>query len=203
MKSADQIKVIVLSLVAVVVMVGIIAIVSLQTTKAASSHGGKHATEEHATEEHATEEHATEEHATEEHATEEHATEEHATEELAIEELATEEHATEEHATVATVAGNPENGSKVFLARTCNACHKISSLEGALGALGPALDGVGTRSATRKPGMDAMDYLKESIEKPDAYLVEGYQNIMTAGLKDQMSDDEYKDLLAYLMSLKS
>lgn len=104
---------------------------------------------------------------------------------------------------VASMAGNPENGAKVFMGKTCNVCHKVSTLEGAVGALGPVLDGIGTQAATRKAGLDAMAYLKESIEKPDAYLVEGYQNIMTPGLKEQMNDEEYQDLLAYLMSLKS
>lgn len=124
-------------------------------------------------------------------------------------EMATEEHGdehSEEHAEadakVAAVAGNPENGAKVFMSKTCNACHKISSLEGAVGALGPALDGIAKTAATRKEGMDAMAYIKESIEKPDAHLVDGFQNIMTPGLRDQMSDEEYQDLLAYLMTLK-
>ena len=170
MKPADQMKVIVLSLIAVVVMVAAIAFVSIQTTKAAASHGGGHATEEHATEEHATEEHATEEHATEEH--------------------------------VATVSGNPENGAKVFMAKTCNACHKIASLDGAVGAVGPALDGIATLAATRKEGLDAVAYLKEAIENPGAHLVDGYPNMMPAGLNASMSADEYQDLIAYLMSLK-
>ena len=107
-----------------------------------------------------------------------------------------------EESEVVAVAGNPENGAKVFMSKTCNACHKITTLEGAVGALGPALDDVGTVAATRKEGMDAVAYLKESIEKPDAFLVEGFQNVMTPGLHEQMSAEEYQDLIAYLMSLK-
>jgi cytochrome c2 len=99
--------------------------------------------------------------------------------------------------------GNAEGGPQVFIARGCTACHAIKSLPEAKGNIGPALDGVGERAATRVEGLDAMAYLKQSIEQPDAYLVEGYQNMMVKGLHSQMSPQEYADLLAYLMSLKS
>lgn len=99
-------------------------------------------------------------------------------------------------------AGHAENGAQVFIARGCTACHAISSLPEAKGAIGPALDGIAERAATRVEGLDAMAYLKQSIEEPEAYLVEGYANMMVKGLNEQMSPQEYADLLAYLMSLK-
>ncbi len=100
-------------------------------------------------------------------------------------------------------AGNAEAGPQVFIARGCTACHAIQSLPEAKGTIGPALDGIGERAATRVEGLDAMAYLKQSIEEPEAYLVEGYTNMMVKGLNAQMSPQEYADLLAYLMSLKS
>lgn len=99
--------------------------------------------------------------------------------------------------------GNAEAGPQVFIAKGCTACHVIKSLPEAVGAVGPALDGIGERAATRVAGLDAMGYLKQSIEDPEAYLVEGYQNMMVKGLNAQMSPQEYADLLAYMMSLKS
>lgn len=99
--------------------------------------------------------------------------------------------------------GNAEAGPQVFIARGCTACHAIQSLPEAKGTIGPALDGIGERAGSRVEGLDAMAYLKQSIEEPEAYLVEGYTNMMVKGLNAQMSPQEYADLLAYLLSLKS
>lgn len=105
--------------------------------------------------------------------------------------------------TSALPVGKVEAGPQVFIARGCTACHAIQSLPEAKGTIGPALDGIGERAAGRVNGLDAMTYLKQSIEEPEAYLVEGYTNMMVKGLHAQMSPQEYADLLAYLLSLKS
>ncbi|MGE3725210.1 MAG: cytochrome c family protein, partial [Candidatus Sericytochromatia bacterium] len=155
-----------------------------------------------------TEEHAapkTEEHAapkTEEHAapkTEEHAapkTEEHAAPK-------TEEHAapkTEEHATKTAASGDVKAGAQVFKTKTCTTCHAVSSVEGAVGTIGPKLDGLGKTAATRVAGKDAVTYIKESIENPTAFVVNGFAPSMPP-LKSTMSDKEYQDLVAFLASL--
>ncbi len=99
--------------------------------------------------------------------------------------------------------GNAEAGPQVFIAKGCTACHAISGLPEAKGQIGPVLDGIGTTAASRVEGLDAEGYLKQSIEEPGAYVVEGYQNLMAKGLRDQMSEQEYADLMAYLLTLKS
>jgi len=102
----------------------------------------------------------------------------------------------------AMLVGNAENGSAVFMSKGCAACHVISSLSGAAGVVGPKLDGLGQIAASRVPGKSAGDYIRESIEQPNAYIVDGYPaGLMPAGLRASMSDDEYKDLIAYLESL--
>jgi cytochrome c2 len=227
MKPADQMKVIVLSFFSLAILIGIITAVSITTNNMMAGHAkGGHGTESHQsssshatkTEEHAapkTEEHAapkTEEHAapkTEEHAapkTEEHAapkTEEHAAPKTEEHAAKTEEHAakTEEHAakTVA-VKGDAKAGVQVFKTKTCTTCHVVSSVEGAVGAIGPKLDGLGKTAATRVAGKDAVAYIKESIENPTAFVVNGYAPAMPA-LKSTMSDKEYEDLVAFLVSL--
>lgn len=99
-------------------------------------------------------------------------------------------------------AGNPANGPKVFMAKGCAACHAIDGLEGAAGAVGPKLTGLGKRGAERKPGMAAIDYIRESIENPNVFIVDGYTaGLMPPNLKGQMSAEEYKDLVAYLGTL--
>jgi hypothetical protein len=60
----------------------------------------------------------------------------------------------------------------------CTACHGLGTRAPNLltseGSLGP----IGTRCGARKPGMSCKDYLYESITKPTAYIVPGYQPIM-------------------------
>jgi cytochrome c2 len=212
MKPADQMKVIVLSFFSLAILIGIITAVSITTNKMMAGHAkGAHGTESNQSSSHATktEEHAapkTEEHAapkTEEHATpktEEHAapkTEEHAAPK-------TEEHAapkTEEHAATKTAAsGDAKAGVQVFKTKTCTTCHAVSSVEGAVGAIGPKLDGLGKTAATRVAGKDAVAYIKESIENPTAFVVNGFTPSMPP-LKSTMSDKEYEDLVAFLVSL--
>ncbi len=98
-------------------------------------------------------------------------------------------------------AGDPTKGPDVFMAKGCAACHAISSVPGAVGAVGPKLDGLGQRAASRN-GKPAADYIRESIENPNAFVVEGYPaGLMPANLKSTMSADEYKNLVAFLEKL--
>jgi len=98
------------------------------------------------------------------------------------------------------VAGNVELGKQVFMSKTCATCHVISSLEGAVGVIGPALDGLAATAATRQPGKDAETYIRESIEDPNGFVVENYAAAMPA-LRSIMTDEEYENLVAYLLSL--
>lgn len=193
MKTADQLKIIVLSFLSIVVMVGVIALVSMQTTKMVASHeGGEHGTEHASAETAMTEEHA----ASENHNEEQMASENHS-EEKPVEE------APKEETKVAVVKGDVEAGKAVFLnaANMCATCHAIDGVDGAMGAIGPKLNGLGERAATRVPGQDAVAYIKASIENPNGYVVENYAPAMPAGLNKNMSEEEYTNLVAYLVSL--
>ena len=59
---------------------------------------------------------------------------------------------------------------------TCEICHRI----GQKGTRAPDLAGVGARAGKTKPGMDAKQYIIESLLHPQAYVVEGYPPIMPA-----------------------
>lgn len=195
MKPADQMKVIILSFFSLAILIGIITAVSIATNQMMAGHAKDgHGTESHQSgsgHETKTEEHAAPK--TEEHAAK---TEEHAAK--------TEEHAapkTEEHATkTAATTGDAKAGVQVFKTKTCTTCHAVSSVEGAVGAIGPKLDGLGKTAATRVPGKDAIAYIKESIENPTAFVVNGFTPSMPP-LKSTMSDKEYEDLVAFLASL--
>ena len=87
----------------------------------------------------------------------------------------------------------------------CLLCHKLTERGN---TRGPDLRGVGSRAATRKPGLSAEAYLMESLVEPGAYVVEefataGGASIMPAANRPpaDMSATELKALIAFLQSL--
>ncbi len=77
---------------------------------------------------------------------------------------------------------------------TCSNCH-ISPFSRA-----PKLEGIGTRAKTRINGMSDVDYLAESIYKPDAFVVPNFAPIMPAK-PGNLKDKEVLAVIAYLQSL--
>ncbi len=98
--------------------------------------------------------------------------------------------------------GDPSKGPALLVSKTCGTCHMVKGVKGAAGNIGPALDGIATTAATRVAGLDAEAYLHQSIEQPQAFVVPKYQPVMPA-LRTTLSDQEYADLIAYLLTLKS
>lgn len=137
------------------------------------------------------------------HADEEHA--EKTTEVAAAEQAAGEQPAKDTHAqgdAGAKVAeGDPEAGKQVFVQNGCGACHKIASVPSAGGTVGPELDGLMSRAGDRVAGQDAEAYIRESIVDPYAHVVDGYAKLMPPNQREQMSDQEFADLIAFLESL--
>jgi cytochrome c553 len=87
-------------------------------------------------------------------------------------------------------------------AEGCVSCHKYDEKEGKA-EKAPYTKGTATRAATRVPGMSAEDYIKESITKPDAYIVEGFnKGDMYAKWSTELSAQEINDLIAYLLTEK-
>ena len=95
-----------------------------------------------------------------------------------------------------------ELGPVVFIAKGCGACHTIEELKDkeATGTIGPPLDGIATRGVTRPTGYTAEEYMRESIEDPGAFLVEGCANLMLP-LRGTMTDEEFEALIAFLLTL--
>ena len=100
-----------------------------------------------------------------------------------------------------TVAPKDSDGQRVFLSKGCSGCHKIEGLEGAVGLVGPNLTGISNRAGNRTPGMTAEEYVRASIEAPNAYIVEGFQNVMPP-LRASMTDGEFESLVDYLLTLR-
>jgi len=90
-------------------------------------------------------------------------------------------------------------GRQVYRALNCGSCHE-PNLFGQ--RIGPPLDHVGSVAATRRPGMSAEDYLRESIIDPGTYVVPGYTDSMPRGLERSLSQEDLDALIAYLVSLR-
>lgn len=89
-------------------------------------------------------------------------------------------------------------GKQVFT-QFCASCH--STLPDTV-IVGPSLAGIATRAETRVAGMDAGEYILESITNPEAYLNEGYNDLMPKDFEKRLRDDQLDALLAYLLTLK-
>ena len=102
--------------------------------------------------------------------------------------------------------GDPQQGKTLFNqaaireALGCVTCH---SLEPGRVIVGPSLAGVATRAGERIAGKLALDYLRESITNPNAYVVEGFSNgVMYQKFKDVLTEEEINNLVAYLLTLE-
>jgi cytochrome c oxidase subunit 2 len=91
-----------------------------------------------------------------------------------------------------------ERGRQLFASSGCNGCHATTPDN----IVGPGLGGIAARAATRRPGMSADEYLKESIVNPTAYTVEGFPLVMPANFGQVLSAEEIDALIAYLKTLQ-
>jgi len=83
----------------------------------------------------------------------------------------------------------------------CATCHE-PGLANLFRPVGPPLDHIGTVAGTRRPGMSAEEYVRQSIVDPGAYLVPGYPDSMPRGAADRLSKEDLDALVAYLLSLR-
>jgi mono/diheme cytochrome c family protein len=92
-------------------------------------------------------------------------------------------------------------GQAVFLQNACVACHTITGLSS--GTVGPVLDGLATRAASRVSGLTAEEYIRQSILTPSAYVVDGFADgLMPQNFGTVFTTDQLNDLIAFLLTLK-
>lgn len=97
-----------------------------------------------------------------------------------------------------TLDPSAAQGKKLFTTH-CAACHATS---GNTVIVGPSLAGIATRAGTREAGMSSKEYIITSVLTPDAYIVEGYDNLMPSGFGTKLSGVEFDTLIAYLETLE-
>ncbi len=105
---------------------------------------------------------------------------------------------------------SPERGKQLYESKTlgsksaegCVSCHAYDETKGD-DSKAPFTKGTATRAATRVPGLSAEEYIRESINTPDAYVVENYKaGDMYQDWAKDLSKQEIDDLVAYLLSEK-
>ena len=96
------------------------------------------------------------------------------------------------------IGGDSVAGQTVFTNSGCVACHTIEGVPGAVGQIGPELTHVATIAATRK-SLSAEAYIRESIENPTEFVVDGFGPLMPT-LRGAMTDEDFENLVAFLLS---
>ena len=86
----------------------------------------------------------------------------------------------------------------------CYQCHTIDGVSN--GLVGPDHTQVGTWAATRKPGLSAEEYIRESITSPQVFVTEGVERaipgLMTTAITEGLTDEQVDALVAFLLVQK-
>lgn len=103
---------------------------------------------------------------------------------------------------------------EAFTKGGCGACHVIPGVPGAVGSIGPDLSEIGKTaenviSSAEYTGTakTALDFLHESVLKPDAYIAPDcggkacQKGLMPASLGETLSDQELNAVVVYMLSL--
>lgn len=87
------------------------------------------------------------------------------------------------------LAGNP--GAQAFFRYGCAECHSLHGVEGAVGTLGPPLDGAAQLDR---------EYLEQSILAPASVVKPGYLNVMPS-FAGRMQQEDLEALVDWLHGL--
>jgi mono/diheme cytochrome c family protein len=106
--------------------------------------------------------------------------------------------------TTATTAATPDAaavtlGKQAFASNGCGGCHTLKDA-GSGGNIGPNLDKLAADAKTAGQLLDA--YVRESIVKPNAYVVPGFQpNVMPGTFGQSLTARQLNGLIAYLLAV--
>ena len=105
-----------------------------------------------------------------------------------------------------TPAPGPVDGEGIFTGPVggCSVCHTIEGVTA--GMVGPDLTHIGTDAGTRKPGVSAEDYIRESIREPEVFVAEGVERaiagLMLSALTANLTDGQVDALVEFLLEQK-
>jgi mono/diheme cytochrome c family protein len=90
-----------------------------------------------------------------------------------------------------------KTGDQIFTAAGCAGCHTFGPA-GSNGTIGPSLDELKTQAGKIEPGKSAEEYIRESLEDPGAFIVQGYPNAMPS-FKGRLTDQQIQAVVDYLL----
>ncbi|HEX8648504.1 MAG TPA: cytochrome c oxidase subunit II [Thermoleophilaceae bacterium] len=91
------------------------------------------------------------------------------------------------------------DGKQVFTANGCGGCHQLADA-GASGTTGPSLDNLLADAKKFGGGKTPEEYVRESIENPNAVVVEGFaEGTMPQNYGNTLSDAQIDALVRYLV----
>jgi mono/diheme cytochrome c family protein len=88
-------------------------------------------------------------------------------------------------------------GRRVFIDMGCAGCHAMEGISTSV--IGPPLTNIATVAGTRVPDLTAEEYIRQAILFPRLFMVEGYPDIMPVDFGDRMTDQQFEDLIFFLM----
>ena len=101
----------------------------------------------------------------------------------------------------ANISDPVELGSRLFQRKGCTSCH---SVDGSV-IIGPSLKGIYGRQSEMQDGTKILadaEYIRESILKPQAKIVNGYSGVKMNSFAGQLDEKELGYLIKYLETLK-
>jgi cytochrome c oxidase subunit 2 len=106
--------------------------------------------------------------------------------------------------TEAAAGATPAERGKAIVHDTGNLCITCHSLDGSK-MVGPSFKGLWGRKEKLSDGSEVVvdeAYIKESIWKPAAKIVEGYGPVMPAMYEGKITEENMKDIIEYLKTLQ-
>lgn len=88
-------------------------------------------------------------------------------------------------------------GARLFSAQGCATCHKINGQGTA--TTGPDLTGIAQTAGSRKPGLDAAGFIRESIVNPNVVVAQGFTQGVMPGTFSSLKPEEIDALVAYVL----
>ncbi len=102
-------------------------------------------------------------------------------------------------ASVVATSDLAERGRALFYAKGCTTCHRKAGESNML-EVGPDLTGLAARAGTRRQGMSAEAYVRESITSPSAFTVPGFEGRAMPDLG--LSAAEIETLTVFLLGAR-
>ncbi len=95
------------------------------------------------------------------------------------------------------LTGDGRRGFDIYFSNGCSTCHSGIDI-----SLGPSHAGIYDIAATRVEGLSAEQYIVQSLQDPDAFIVPGFDSPSTMPTFPELAADEIQFLIAYMKTLE-